>query len=81
MAPRSIASSASQQGPTEAEIFRICTRAGVSVVGIQRGFGIVQDFVLFQPIGTTLAVPLSLFTDPDRALAAIEAKLAQAGAK
>ena len=64
---------------TEARIFQICARAGVSCIGIQCGFGIAPDFVLFQPTVTTLAVPLGEFADPDRAIAAIKAKLAQSG--
>jgi hypothetical protein len=66
---------------TEARIFSICAKAGVCCIGIQRGYGIAPDCVLFQPVGTTLAVPLADFTSPDKAIAAIKAKLAQAGAK
>jgi hypothetical protein len=55
---------------TEARIFSICAKAGVSCIGIQYGFGIAPDFVLFQPTVTTLAVPLATFTDPDEAIAA-----------
>ena len=51
----------------------------ISCIGIQRGFGIAPDFVLFQPTVTTLAVPLSTFANPDEAIAAIKAKLAQSG--
>ena len=68
-----------QDHPTEAEIFQICARAGVSCIGIQRGFGIAPDYVLFQPTVTTLAVPLAEFADPDRAIAAIKAKLDKSG--
>ena len=76
----SITATATQQGhPTEAEIFQICARAGVSCIGIQQGFGIAPDYVLFQPVVTTLAVPLAEFADPDEAIAAIKAKLAQSG--
>ena len=64
---------------TEARIFSICAKAGVSCIGIQRGFGIAPDFVLFQPTATTLAVPLATFTNPDEAIAAIKAKLAESG--
>ena len=78
MASRSISSSATQQGhPTDAEIFQICARAGVSCIGIQRGFGIAPDYVLFQPVVTTLAVPLASFANPDEAISAIKGKLAQ----
>ncbi len=66
---------------SEARILSICARAGVCCIGIQRGFGIAPDFVLFQPIVTTLAVPLAAFANPDEAIAAIKAKLAHAGAK
>ena len=34
---------------TEARIFQICARAGVCCIGIQHGFGVSPDFVLFQP--------------------------------
>ena len=64
---------------TEAKIFSICARAGVSCIGIQRGFGIAPDLVLFQPTVTTLAVPLSEFANPERAMELIRAKLAQSG--
>jgi hypothetical protein len=76
----SITASATQQDhDTEARIFQICARAGVSCIGIQRGFGIAPDYVLFQPVVTTLAVPLATFANPDEAVAAIKAKLAQSG--
>ncbi len=71
-----ITASASQQDPTEAEIFQICARAGVSVLGIQSGFGVGPDLVLFQPIGTTLALALSEFSNPERAIGLIKEKLA-----
>lgn len=77
MAPRSISVSAPGQGPTEADIYLICARAGVSCVGIQRGFGTANDFVLFQPVFSTLVVPVAVFADPNEAIAAIKAKLAQ----
>ena len=72
-----IAPSAQQGHPSEAEIFQICTKAGVCCIGIQRGFGIASDFVLFQPTVTTLAIPLAAFANPDEAIGAIKAKLAQ----
>jgi hypothetical protein len=76
----SITASATQQDhETEAQVFQICARAGVSCIGIQRGFGIAPDFVLFQPTVTTLAVPLAAFANADEALAAIKAKVAQSG--
>jgi hypothetical protein len=76
----SITASATQQDhETEAQVFQICARAGVSCIGIQRGFGIAPDFVLFQPTVTTLAVPLAAFANADEAVAAIKAKLAQCG--
>jgi hypothetical protein len=68
-----------QDHELEARIYSICTRARVSCIGIQYGFGIAPDFVLFQPVGTTLAVPLATFANPDEAVAAIKAKLAQSG--
>ena len=61
---------------TEARIFSICARAGVSVLGIQSGFGVGPDLVLFQPIGTTLALALSEFSNPERAIGLIKEKLA-----
>jgi hypothetical protein len=76
----SITASATQQDhETEAQVFQICARAGVSCIGIQHGFGIAPDFVLFQPTVTTLAVPLAAFSNADEAVAAIEAKIAQSG--
>jgi hypothetical protein len=51
----------------------------VPCIDIQHGFGIAPDYVLFQPVGTTLAVPLAVFANPDEAVAAIKAKLAQSG--
>jgi hypothetical protein len=74
----SITASATQQDrEQEAEVFQICARAGVSCIGIERGFGLARDFVLFQPTVTTLAVPLAAFANPDEAIAAIKAKVAQ----
>jgi hypothetical protein len=73
------ASATQQDHETEAQVFQICARAGVSCIGIQRGFGIAPDYVLFQPVVTTLAVPLAAFANPDEAVAAIKAKLAQSG--
>jgi hypothetical protein len=76
----SITASAPQQDhATEARIFQICARAGVSCIGIQRGFGHAPDYVLFQPVVTTLAVPLATFANPDEAIEAIKAKVAQSG--
>lgn len=70
------ASSAQQDFETEAQVFRICARAGVSCIGIQYGFGITPDLVLFQPTVTTLAVPLAEFANPEKAIELIKAKLA-----
>jgi hypothetical protein len=75
------ASAAPQDHETEAQVFQICARAGVSCIGIQRGSGHAPDYVLFQPVVTTLAVPLATFANPDEAIAAIKARLAQSGAK
>jgi hypothetical protein len=74
-----IAPPVQQDRETEAQVFQICAKAGVSCIGIQRGFGIAPDFVLFQPVVTTLAVQLAAFANPDQAIAAIKAKLAQSG--
>lgn len=90
MAPRSISAPSpsesfscdvQQDHEHEARIFGICARAGVCCIGIQRGFGLAVDYALFQPTVTTLAIPLVEFADPDRAIALIKEKLAQAGAK
>lgn len=64
---------------TEARIFSICAKAGVSCIGIQRGFGGAPDLVLFQPTVTTLAIPLAEFANPETAVELIKAKLAQPG--
>jgi hypothetical protein len=68
-----------QDHDTEAKIYSICARAGVSCIGIQRGFGVAPDYVLFQPVVTTLAVPLAEFANPERAVESIKARLAQSG--
>jgi hypothetical protein len=75
------ASATQQDHETEAQVFQICARAGVSCIGIQRGFGQAPDYVLFQPVVTTLAVPLAAFANSDEAIAAIKVKLALSGAK
>ncbi|PYU27323.1 MAG: hypothetical protein DMG32_07615 [Acidobacteria bacterium] len=77
----SITPETQQDHESESRIFSICARAGVSCIGIQRGFELAPDYVLFQPVVTSLAIPLAEFADPDRAIALIQAKLAQAGAK
>jgi len=74
-----IAPQAQQDREGEAQIFQICAKAGVSCIGIQRGFGVAPDFVLFQPTVTTLGIPLAEFANPERAIELIQAKLAQAG--
>ena len=74
-----IAPPVQQDREKELQVFQICARAGVSCIGIQRGFDIAPDYVLFQPVVTTLAVPLAAFENPDEAIAAIKAKLAQSG--
>jgi hypothetical protein len=56
----------------EAEVLSICACAGVCCIGITR------DVVLFQPIATSLSIPLAEFRDPERAIALIRAKLAEA---
>jgi hypothetical protein len=48
-------------------------------LGIQHGFDMAPDFVLFQPTVTTLAIPLAEFANPEKAVEAIRAKLAQSG--
>jgi hypothetical protein len=74
----SIAAPAIQQDhKTEAQVLQTCARAGVCCIGIQSGFGIKADLVLFQPTVTTLAIPLAEFANPERAIDLIQAKLAQ----
>jgi hypothetical protein len=55
----------------EEQVFSIC--AGVSCIGI------AGDRVLFQPVVTSLSIPLAEFADPARAIALIQAKLAEVG--
>ena len=66
-----------QDHETEAQVLQTCARAGVCCIGIQSGFGIKADLVLFQPTVTTLAIPLAEFANPERAIELIRAKLAQ----
>ena len=73
------ASATQQDRDIETAVAFIVARGGAAYIGIQRGFGISPDLVLFQPVVTTLAVPLSTFTNPDEAVAAIKARLALAG--
>jgi hypothetical protein len=54
----------------EAEVFAICTCAKVCCIGI------TQDSVLFQPVGTSLSLPLAEFADAAKAIALIRAKIA-----
>jgi hypothetical protein len=49
----SIGPSTEQDHESEARIFSICAKAGVSCIGIQCGFGIAPDYVLIQPVVTT----------------------------
>ena len=62
---------------TEDRVFRTCARAGVCCIGIQSGFGVTEGMVLFSKPCTTLAIPLSAFADPEQAIKAIKAKIAQ----
>jgi hypothetical protein len=55
----------------EAEVFAICTCAGVSCIGITR------DLVIFQPHIASLSIPLAAFADAAKAIALIRAKLAE----
>jgi hypothetical protein len=57
----------------EAEVFAICTCAGVCCIGF------TQDLVLFQPTVASLAIPLAEFADAAKAIALIKAKLAEVG--
>lgn len=56
----------------EAVIKQMCRLAHVKYVGIQSGFGVVPDVLLFQPghSGTTLAIPVS-----EASAATIDAKV------
>lgn len=62
----------------EMEVGLICARAQVCCIGIQSGSGL-PDIVLFQPMVTTLSVPLAAFADPDKAIELIKRKLAELG--
>jgi hypothetical protein len=66
-----------QDRETEDRVFRICIKAGVCYIGIQPGFGATPGLVLFSKPSTTLAIPLSAFADPEQAIKAIKAKIAQ----
>jgi hypothetical protein len=74
-----IATATQQDHDTEALVFQTCAKAGVCCIGIQRGFGAAPDYVLFQPVVTSLAIPLTTFADAEEAIAAIKAKLAEVG--
>jgi hypothetical protein len=70
----SITDSATQQDrDTEAKILRAVAKAGAYCIGF------TADMVLFQQPTETLSVPLSTFTNPDEAVAAIKTRLALAG--
>jgi hypothetical protein len=71
------ASQQDQDHEIEAQVFQICARAGVCCIGIQSGFGVTEGLVLFSKPCTTLAIPLSTFADPEQAIKAIKAKIAQ----
>ena len=55
----------------EARVFALCADAGVCCVGI------TADRVVFQPVGTSLSIPLSAFADAAKAIALIRQKLAE----
>ena len=55
----------------EAEVFALCAIAGVSCIGI------TADRVVFQPVGTSLSIPLEAFADAAKAVALIRQKLAE----
>jgi hypothetical protein len=55
----------------EAKLFALCAVAGVCCIGI------TADRVVFQPVGTSLSIPLSAFADAAKAIALIRAKLAE----
>jgi hypothetical protein len=75
----STAPATQQDRDIETAVAFIVARGGAAYIGIQRGYGIAPDFVLFQPVVTTLAVPLATFSNPDEAVNAIRARLALAG--
>ncbi len=66
----SIAPETQQDHATEAKVLRTCAKAGVFCIGI------APEFVLFQQPTTTLAIALSEFEDPERAIETIQRKLA-----
>lgn len=66
----SITPETQQDHATEAKVLQTCAKAGVFCIGI------APDFVLFQQPSTTLAIALSEFQDPKRAIEIIQAKVA-----
>jgi hypothetical protein len=72
-----IAPATQQDHETEARVLQTCAKAKVCCIGIQSGFGITADMVLFQKPSTTLSVPLAAFADPETAIELIQAKLDQ----
>jgi hypothetical protein len=65
-----IALATQQDHDTEAKILRTCAKAGVFCIGV------ATDMVLFQQPSTTLAIALSEFENPERAIEIIRGKLA-----
>ena len=61
----------SESRAEEAKVFALCAVAGVCCIGI------TADRVVFQPVGTSLSIPLSAFADAAKAVALIRAKLAE----
>ena len=70
----SITDSGTQQDrATEAKVLQTCAKAGAYCIGF------TADMVLFQEPSTTLAIPLAEFANPERAIALIKQKIADAG--
>jgi hypothetical protein len=62
-----------QDRATEAKILRAVAKAGAFCIGF------TAEMVLFQEPSTTLAIPLAEFANPERAVALIKQKIADAG--
>lgn len=70
----SITALATQQDhDTEAKILRAVAKAGAYCIGF------TAEMVFFQEPSTTLAIPLAEFANPERAIALIKQKIADAG--
>jgi hypothetical protein len=61
----------SEHHAAEAKVLSTCACAGVCCIGI------TADRVLFQPVGTSISIPLAEFRDAEKAIALIRQKLAE----